>query len=282
MKISPYIKNGFDNPYSQKDYEEEFPWYYNETKNVLNEINNGDYAHAGVLIVYLKYFRSVCAYSVVANIHHALVKLSLVPAFSCKDVQKVHIDLAGPLGIDLPMIISQIAGAYREMNGLEEEENKYLDEFKDECNRAINKLKYQGVLDVEIMAKQRGLISDAFTSEEMSMLRKAYRQPQNAKFKDSIKINEMASENIRFRSELSRKHGNVVGKELDKVIDDASDEEIMDILSSGDSYGQDYAQYIKENPEKKSEIIQNIKNAMKRVEVGLDRIVITGSPKRYK
>ena len=54
---------------------------------------------------------------------------------------------------------------------------------------------------------------------------------------------------------------------LDKVIDNLSDDEVLDILSSGNSYGQDYRAYIEENPNQKAQMIKNIKRAMKKVAV---------------
>ena len=130
--------------------------------------------------------------------------------------------------------------------------------------------------------KQRGYISDALTSEENALLNKAYRTPQNPKFKDSHIIEEKSSENTRFRSEVSRRNGNIMGEELDKVIDKMSDDEVMDILKTGDSYGIDYAQYIEENPQGKSQMIRNIKQAWKKVGVvagvatGLEGTIIQG------
>lgn len=56
-------------------------------------------------------------------------------------------------------------------------------------------------------------------------------------------------------------------EDLEAEIDKMSDEEVLDILSSGDSYGQDYAQYIKENPEQKEKMIKNVKKAWKKVAV---------------
>ena len=54
-----------------------------------------------------------------------------------------------------------------------------------------------------------------------------------------------------------------------------SDEEILDVLSSGDSYGQDYRSYIEENPQEQSAMIKNIKNALKQVGVYTGAGIIT-------
>jgi hypothetical protein len=113
------------------------------------------------------------------------------------------------------------------------------------------------------------------TDEEKTVVENAYRVPGKPKLKDSRNLNEKVSENTRFRSEISRLHGNVTGKELDKVIDEMSDEEILDVLSSGDSYGQDYRSYIEENPQEQSAMIKNIKNALKQVGVYTGTGIIT-------
>jgi predicted AAA+ superfamily ATPase len=111
--------------------------------------------------------------------------------------------------------------------------------------------------------------------EEKTAVENAYKVPVKPKHKGSGNLYKKVSENTRFRSEISRSHGNVTGKELDKVIDEMSDEEILDVLSSGDSYGQDYRSYIEENPQEQSAMIKNIKNALKQVGVYTGAGIIT-------
>ena len=52
---------------------------------------------------------------------------------------------------------------------------------------------------------------------------------------------------------------------MNVVIDNLSDDELLDVLSAGDSYGVDYRKYIEENPKKKAKMIANIKEALKGV-----------------
>ena len=124
--------------------------------------------------------------------------------------------------------------------------------------------------------------SPFLTEEETSIIESAYKTPNKPQLKSSGNLNEKVAENTRFRSEVSRRHGGVTGEELDRIIDNMSDDEVMEILESGDSYGVDYAQYIKENPQEKSQMIRNIKLAWKKVGVvagvatGLEGIVIQG------
>lgn len=180
-------------------------------------------------------------------------------------------------------------GLYDEkMQMLMKEEQKYYNSFNDAIINGDDVLakEYEKYLDqvklLENMAKERGLISDAVTSEEMDILNKAYRTPKVKLFKDSEHIDEKISENTRFRFQISHRNGDVVGKELDKIIDNMSEDEIIDILTTGDSYGLDYVQYIKEHPDEKSQIINNIKNALKKVGIatgvatGLEGIIFQG------
>lgn len=131
--------------------------------------------------------------------------------------------------------------------------------------------RYQNALDqiesLKTMARQEGLMTDAVSFKENQILHDAYRIPKKQAVKGSENIEEKLAENTRFRAETSRRHGGKVMEELDAEIDKMSDEEVMDILSSGDSYGQDYAQYIKENPKQKEQMIKNVKKAWKKVAV---------------
>lgn len=103
------------------------------------------------------------------------------------------------------------------------------------------------------------------TDDERIAVESAYKTPIKQRLKDSGNLNEKVSENTRFRYEISRLHGNTTGKELDNIIDNMTDKEILDILSTGDSYGQDYRAYIEENPKERSVMVENIKNALKKV-----------------
>lgn len=123
--------------------------------------------------------------------------------------------------------------------------------------------------------KARGLAY--LTDEEKNTIESAYKTPANQRLEDSGNLNEKVSENTRFRSEISRKHGGVVGNELNRVIDNMSDNEILDVLSSGDSYGQDYRKYIEDNPNEKKQMIKNIKAAMKLVGSFTGGLVTTGT-----
>lgn len=120
--------------------------------------------------------------------------------------------------------------------------------------------------DLQKMAAARGM-TGAVTANETQILKAAYKLPKNPMLDSSGNIEEMLAENTRFRAEASKRRGGKVMEELDAEIDKMSDEEVMDILSSGDSYGQDYAQYIKENPRQKEQMIKNIKKAWKKVAV---------------
>ena len=141
--------------------------------------------------------------------------------------------------------------------------------------------KYQIVLDrinkLHEMAVAEGLITDALTYEENQIINAAYRSPKSPKVKGSEKINEKVSENTRFRAEVSRRHGGVVRDKLDDVIDKMSDDEVLDILSTGDSYGVDYRQFIEENPAQKAEMVRNVKRAWKKVGMFVGGTVITGT-----
>lgn len=122
------------------------------------------------------------------------------------------------------------------------------------------------------------------TNDEKSIMENAYKTPADPQLKGSGNLNEKVAENTRFRSEVSRRNGHVAGEELDKVIDNMSDDEVISILESGDSYGIDYAQYIKENPSERKQMIRNIKLAWEKVGVfagtaaGLYNTVIQGHP----
>jgi hypothetical protein len=120
--------------------------------------------------------------------------------------------------------------------------------------------------NLQKMAVARGM-TGAVTANETQLLKAAYKLPKNPKLDSSGNIEEMLAENTRFRAEASRRHGGKVMEDLDAEIDKMSDEEVLDILSSGDSYGQDYAQYIMENPEQKEKMIKNVKKAWKKVAV---------------
>lgn len=114
------------------------------------------------------------------------------------------------------------------------------------------------------------------TSKEQELIQNAYKIPDSPRLESSGNLNEKVAENTRFGSEISLMNKNVAGKELDKVIDEMSDEEILKILSSGDSYGLDYAKYIEENPIERKQMIMNIKEAMKKVGVYTGALVLGG------
>ena len=143
--------------------------------------------------------------------------------------------------------------------------DKMLKAYKENDYQTINKLAPR----LGEIRQKLGLLQDKpyLTNEEKAIIEKAYKTPANPKLKSSGNLNEKVAENTRFRSEVSRRNGNVMGEELDKVIDKMSDDEVMDILKTGDSYGVDYAQYIEENPQGKSQMIRNIKQAWKKVGV---------------
>ena len=162
-------------------------------------------------------------------------------------------------------------------NSKDQEANEYMEKFYKALEgndmTTVQKMspQYYEMQNRLIEANNRPYL----TKEEMKAIKDAYKTPVTSLLKDSRNLNEKVSENTRFRSEISRSHGNVTGKELDKVIDEMSDEEILDVLSSGDSYGQDYRSYIEENPQEQSAMIKNIKNALKQVGVYTGTGIIT-------
>lgn len=105
------------------------------------------------------------------------------------------------------------------------------------------------------------------TSEEKEIIENAYKIPKKPTVNGSGELNEKVSENTRFRSYVSRQHNNVTGDDLDAVIEKMSDDEVLDVLSTNNSYGMDYRKYIEENPKKKAQMIKNIKKAW--IKVGM-------------
>jgi len=140
------------------------------------------------------------------------------------------------------------------------------DMFAQECQKALDYID-----ELKKVAKREGIITDAVTFEEAQLLHDAYPIPKNQLVKGSERIEEKIAENTRFREEASRRHGNKVLDELDKEIDNMSEDEVLDILSSGDSYGQDYRiaieEAIKANPERRTRMINAVKKAWKKVPV---------------
>lgn len=172
-------------------------------------------------------------------------------------------------------------GAY---NSEYQEAWDYLDKlvkaFKEKDYRTIDKLAPR----IDEMRQKLGLFQNKpyLTNEEKSIIERAYKLPQNPKLNGSGSLNEKVAENTRFRAEASRRNGNKVGDELDEIIDNMNDNEVLDIMKSGDSYGQDYAQYIEENPKIRKQMIQNVKRAWKKVAFvagatfGLENVLIQG------
>jgi len=97
--------------------------------------------------------------------------------------------------------------------------------------------------------------------------------------KNSEELNEKIAENTRYRSIISRRNNDAVGDELDRIIENMSDDDILDVLSSGKSYGQDYRAYIEENPKERAQMISNIKRAL--IKVGVFTGVAANLPKVY-
>ena len=171
---------------------------------------------------------------------------------------------------------------------LDQEAFKYMQEL-DKALAGKNVFKAARLLPKYKKMKRR--LEDAYlnkylTQEEKDAIQAAYKTPKNPQIENSGNLNEKVSENTRYRAEISRRNGNVIGEGLDKIIDRMSDDEILDILSTGRSYGQDYRQFIEENPKERTEMIQKIKNALKKVGVfaGVGYTGLTGvlSPKVNK
>ena len=146
---------------------------------------------------------------------------------------------------------------------------KHWQEFK-EVRKSGNLYKAYKLMKrhKEEFDKLENAYNNAFlTPKERSLIESAYKVPRNPVIKESAKLNEKVAENTRFRAKISRNHGGVTGKELDAEIDNLSDEELMDVLSDGKSYGQDYRKYIEEHPKQRTQMIANIKKALKTVGV---------------
>lgn len=152
-----------------------------------------------------------------------------------------------------------------EIQGFLKHAKEYNDAIKNGnwLKAAKVRLKYRN----ELNRVEDKYYSNFLTPEEKAIIEGAYKVPSNPAIEGSKKLNEIVAENTRFRAQISRMHNNVTGKELDAEIDKMSDEEVLDVLSSGNSYGQDYRKYIEEHPKKRQQLIANIKKAMKVVGV---------------
>lgn len=144
---------------------------------------------------------------------------------------------------------------------------KYAEEYND----ALKNGKYLKVAKLQLKYKkdlnkaEEAYYTSFLTQEERALIEKAYKVPKNPKIATSGNLSEKVSENTRYRSQISRNNGGVVGDNLDVIIDNLSDDELLDVLSTGDSSGIDYRKYIEENPKEKAEMIANIKAALKGV-----------------
>ena len=152
-----------------------------------------------------------------------------------------------------------------EIQGFFKHAKEYNDAVKngDWLKAAKLRFKYRD----ELNKAEEAYYSDFLTPEEKAIIEDAYKVPGKPAIEGSKRLNGKVAENTRFRAQVSRRHGNVTGKELDAEIDKMSDEEVLDVLSSGNSYGQDYRKYIEDHPKKRQQMIANIKKAMKVVGV---------------
>jgi len=144
---------------------------------------------------------------------------------------------------------------------------KHVEEYNDALKNGkyLKAAKLMMKYKKDLNKAEEAYYTSFLTPGEKDLIERAYRVPKNPKIATSSKLNEKVSENTRYRSQISRDHGGVVGDDLNVVIDNLSDDELLDVLSTGDSYGVDYRKYIEENPKKKAKMIANIKEALKGV-----------------
>jgi len=83
------------------------------------------------------------------------------------------------------------------------------------------------------------LYGNNLTSKEKELLKAAYNDRIFVGNGDDGSMAEQHAANREFRSRLSRAHGNAIGKDLDKVIENTSDDEMMNIYFNLNGYTED-------------------------------------------
>ena len=115
------------------------------------------------------------------------------------------------------------------------------------------------------------LYGNNLTSKEKELLKAAYNDRIFVGNGDDDSMTEQHAANREFRSRLSRAHGNAIGKDLDKVIENASDDEMMNIYFNLNGYTEDDPFHNSSNYMKRadgswdSEKIKPIRTALKHV-----------------